>query len=108
MAKAEDVLSSKGEKLHTHQMSIRRIAEGKFIASHEMRNKRGEPPADPRRSVREHSLDDHKALAAHVAAAMAPDPDAEDEAGEMAGSPENEAGEAGGAVAPPSTGMAVR
>jgi hypothetical protein len=98
MAKAEDVLSSHGEKLHTHQMNIRRIAEGKFIAAHEMRNKRGEPPADPRRATREHSLDDHKALAAHVAAAMAPDPDAEDEAGEAVDSPENEPQGAGGAL----------
>jgi hypothetical protein len=106
MAKAEDVLGSKGEKLHTHEMHIRRIADGKYIASHQMRNKRGEAPSDPRRSTREHSLDDHKALAAHVAAAMAPDPDAEDEAGEMAGSPENEPGEAGGAVAGGATGTA--
>lgn len=101
MAKAEDVLSSKGEKLHTHQMSIRRIAEGKFIASHEMRNKRGEPPADPRRGLREHSLDDHKQLARHVEAAMAPDPDAEDEAGEGAPPPPPPGGPGGPPPPPP-------
>ena len=99
MAKAEDILGGQGEKLHTHAMHIRRIAEGKFVASHEMRNKHGDPPADPRRSNREHSLDDHKQLARHVEAAMAPDPDAEDEAGEMPGSPEDEPEGAGGAVA---------
>lgn len=105
MAKAEDVLGGKGERLHTHAMTIRRIADGKYIASHEMRNKRGDPPADPRRAVREHSLDDHKHLARHVEAAMAPDPDAEDEAAEPAGSPEDEPGEAGGAVAGGATGV---
>jgi hypothetical protein len=101
MAKAEDVLSSKGEKLHTHQMSIRRIADGKFIASHEMRNKHGEPPADPRRAVREHSLDDHKLLAQHVEDAMAPDPDADDEAGEEPPPPPPPPGRPGGPPPPP-------
>lgn len=97
--KAEDVLGSKGERLHTHQMNIRRIADGKFIAVHEMRNKRGEPPADPRRATREHSLDDRKALARHVEDAMAPDPDAEDEAGE--GPPPPPPGGPGGPPPPP-------
>jgi hypothetical protein len=87
MRRAKDVLASEGEKLHTHAMHIRRIAEGKYVATHEMRNKRGDPPNDPRRATREHSLDDAKALAQHVEAAMAPDPDAMDEAGEGPGGP---------------------
>lgn len=97
MSRAEDVLGSRGEKLHTHSIHIRRIAEGKFVASHEMRNKHGDPPSDPRRATREYGLDDHKHLARHVEGAMAPDPDASDEAGEAPGPEPGEPGEAGGA-----------
>ena len=101
MSRAEDVLGSKGEKLHTHAMHIRRIAEGKFVATHEMRNRHGDPPDDPRRATREHGLDDHRHLARHVEEAMAPEPDADDEAGEGPPPPPPPGGPGGPPPPPP-------
>lgn len=94
MRRAEQALSSRGEKLHTHAMHIRRIAEGKFIAEHELADRNGNPPEDPRRARREYSLNDHRHLANHVERAMAPPPP-DDEANEPPGPEEAEPGEPG-------------
>jgi hypothetical protein len=90
---AKDVLGSRGEKLHTHEMHIRRIADGKFLVTHDLRNKRGMPPMDGQHDRREHSVDNVKALAEHVAA-NAPE-EGEDPQEEAAESPAQEAAEAG-------------
>jgi hypothetical protein len=91
MDAAARALSSKGNKLHVHETHIRRIADGKFLVTHDLRDKHGHPPMDGQRDRREHSVDDVKALAAHVAA-NPPEESAQGEAGE---SPAQEAAEPG-------------
>jgi hypothetical protein len=91
MDKAKEALSSRGAKLHTHEMHIRRIADGKYLVTHDLRDKHGRPPMDGQSDRREHSVDNAKALGAHVEA-NAPEESPQEEAQE---SPAVEAAEPG-------------
>jgi hypothetical protein len=68
MDSAKDVLASKGEKLHVHETNVRRIRDGKFLVTHQMRDKHGHPPSDGQSEKREHSMDNIKDLLAHIQA----------------------------------------
>jgi hypothetical protein len=68
MDSAKDVLASKGEKLHVHETNVRRIRDGKFLVTHHMRDKHGNPPSDGQSEKREHSMDNIKDLLAHIQA----------------------------------------
>jgi hypothetical protein len=63
---AAKVLSSKGEKLHTHEMHIRRSDNKGFIAKHDLANKHGAPPRDGQKSSKEHTHPGMKELLADV------------------------------------------
>jgi hypothetical protein len=96
MDSAKDVLSRHGQKLHIHESHIRKIADGKFLVTHDLRDKHGRPPMDGQRDRREHSVDNVKGLAEHVAA-NPPEESAENPAEEAAESPAQEAAEGPGA-----------
>lgn len=97
-AHVRKILGGRGRKLHTHEMHIRRTANKGYIARHELRDSKGQPPADGQRGEMEYALPDHEALLAHVGRHMAPPEPAEpgDEGPEEAG-PED-AGQANGAT----------
>jgi hypothetical protein len=63
---AAKVLSSKGEKLHTHEMHIRRSDNKGFIAKHDLANKHGAPPSDGQKSSKEYTHSNMKELLANV------------------------------------------
>jgi hypothetical protein len=69
---AAKVLSSKGKKLHTHGMHLRRTANG-YIAKHELRDSKGQPPQDGQSADAEYNVAANPAeLAAHVQQHMGP------------------------------------
>jgi hypothetical protein len=71
-ASAAKVLSSKGKKLHTHGMNIRRTKNG-YIAKHELRDSKGQPPQDGQSADAEYNVGaDPAELAAHVQQHMGP------------------------------------
>lgn len=80
-AKAAQVLSAKGAKLHTHEMHIRRTKNG-FVAKHDLRDSKGHPPQDGQDSQAEYNMANTKELAAHVAEHMQPQPDEQADAQE--------------------------
>jgi hypothetical protein len=84
-ASAAAVLSSKGQKLHTEGMHIRRTANKGYVAKHELADKHGRPPTDGQKPDPEYALANHAALQAHVAEHMGPLPDAEDQEPPQAG-----------------------
>jgi hypothetical protein len=96
MDSAKDVLSRRGQKLHVHETHIRKIADGKFIITHSLRDKHGNPPMDGQRDRREHSVDNVKELAAHIEA-NPPEEASENPAEEASESPVQEAAEGSGA-----------
>jgi hypothetical protein len=77
-ASAAAILSSKGAKLHTHQMHIRRSANKKYIVEHELADKNGQPPQDGQSATAEHTVDNIAELQAHVGQHMQPLPEAQD------------------------------
>jgi hypothetical protein len=68
---AAKVLSSKGKKLHTHGMHLRRTANG-YIAKHELRDSKGQPPQDGQSAEAEYNVANPAELAAHVGQHMGP------------------------------------
>jgi hypothetical protein len=70
-ASAAKVLSSKGQKLHTHGMHIRRTKNG-YIAKHELRDSKGNPPQDGQSGDAEYNVANPAELAQHVAQHMGP------------------------------------
>ena len=63
---ATAALGGKGKrKLHTHQMTIRKTANGGFIAQHQMADANGMPPPDASQA-QEYALSDKAALMAHI------------------------------------------
>jgi hypothetical protein len=62
-------------------MHLRRIADGKFIARHDLRDGSGRPPMDGQSESAEYSLNNPAELAAHVAQHMAPPDDDADDTG---------------------------
>ena len=68
---AAKVLSSKGQKLHTHGMHIRRTKNG-YIAKHELRDGKGNSPQDGQNAEAEYNVADPAELAAHVSQHMGP------------------------------------
>jgi hypothetical protein len=91
MDAAARALGSRGQRLHVHETHIRRIADGKFLVTHDLRDRHGNPPMDGQSNRREHSVDNAKELAAHVEA-NAPEESPQEEAAE---SPMQEAAEPG-------------
>jgi hypothetical protein len=74
---AEKALASKGSKLHTHQMHIRRGTKGGYIAKHDLADDDGNPPQDGQSSTAEYPLGSHQAMMEHVAENMPPSADDE-------------------------------
>jgi hypothetical protein len=69
---AAKVLSSKGKKLHTEGMHLRRTKNG-YIARHELRDSKGHPPQDGQSGEAEYNVGaDPAELAAHVQQHMGP------------------------------------
>jgi hypothetical protein len=68
---AAKVLSSKGKKLHTHGMHLRRTANG-YIAKHELADSKGQPPQDGQSGEAEYNVANPAELAAHVQQHMGP------------------------------------
>jgi hypothetical protein len=68
---AAKVLASKGKKLHTHGMHLRRTKNG-YIARHELRDSKGNPPQDGQSADAEYNVADPAELAAHVQQHMGP------------------------------------
>jgi hypothetical protein len=67
MDAAAKILGAKGQKLHSHEIHIRRTAEkGKFIAKHDLRDKDGNPPQDGQRGEAEYALNSPQELLAHM------------------------------------------
>lgn len=85
-ASAAKVLASKGKKLHTEGMHLRRTKNG-YIAKHELRDGKGQPPQDGQSSDAEYNIANPAELAAHVQQHMGPvEPDdAQEEMSELAG-----------------------
>jgi hypothetical protein len=68
---AAKVLSSKGKKLHTHEMHLRRTQNG-YIAKHDLRDSKGQPPQDGQSGDAEYNVANPAELAAHVQQHMGP------------------------------------
>lgn len=76
---AAKVLAAKGKKLHTHGMQLRRTQNG-YIAKHELRDSKGNPPQDGQSAEAEYNVANPAELAAHVSQHMGPvEPDEEAE-----------------------------
>ena len=77
---AKKILGSKGKKLHTHEVHLRRTKNKGYIARHELRDKQCNPPMDGQRGDAEYSLPDKAAMLAHMGdhmGDMEPDDDEE-------------------------------
>lgn len=70
---AEKALASKGSKLHTHEMHLRRGTKGGYIAKHDLADENGHPPQDGQSPNAEYPLADHAAMMAHVGEHMGDD-----------------------------------
>lgn len=69
---AAKVLASKGSKLHTHEMHIRRGTKGGYITRHDLADDDGNPPTDGQRPTAEYPIASPDDLQAHVAEHMGP------------------------------------
>ena len=81
------MLGAKGKRLRTHTMNISRTDNKGYIATHELRDRDGNPPMDGQRSQKVYGLKDHNELAAHVAKHMGPPPPPEPDEDEEEGPP---------------------
>jgi hypothetical protein len=81
---AEQILGGKGAKLSTHGMHVTRTDNKKYLVTHQLRDKNGNPPTDGQRGEAMHSLNSPEELAAHIQAHMPLD-NAQEEMNEMAG-----------------------
>lgn len=79
-AAAKAILGGKGKKLHTHEVNLRRTENKGYIATHQLRDKHGNPPMDGQRGSKEYSLNDKKAMLAHMEQHMGEMEPDEDEA----------------------------
>jgi hypothetical protein len=69
---AAKILGSKGKQLRTHEIHIRRTAaKGKYIARHDLRDSKGNPPQDGQRDSAEYPLGSEQEMLAHVQQHMA-------------------------------------
>lgn len=69
---AKRILGHRGRKLHTHELHIRRTANKGYIARHDLRDSKGQPPDDGQRGEAEYAIPDQERLLAHVARHMGP------------------------------------
>lgn len=60
------ILAGKGQKLHTHEVHLRRTDNKGYVARHDLRDKHGRPPADGQRGEKEYSLADKTAMLQHI------------------------------------------
>lgn len=58
--------------MHTHEIHLKRLAEGKILAKHILADRDGVPPADGQRGDAEYALNNSDDLADHVKRYMAP------------------------------------
>ena len=63
---AKQVLGHRGAKLHTHTVHLERTANKGYIATHQMRDRKGRPPADGQDSERKFALANQAAMLAHL------------------------------------------
>jgi hypothetical protein len=82
---ASAILGSKGEKLHTNGMHLRRTANKGYIAKHELHNEKGQSPQDGQNPSPEYALANHAAMMAHVGEHMGPMPETQDQEPAQAG-----------------------
>jgi hypothetical protein len=80
------MLGAHGKKLRTHSMQIDRTDNKGFIATHQLRDRDGNPPSDGQRSQKVYGIPTHEELAAHVIKHLGPPqppepPDEDDEPG---------------------------
>ena len=75
---AKKILASKGAKLRTHEVHVRRTKNKGYIARHDLRDAHGNPPSDGQRSEAEYALPDKEAMLAHMAEHMDTEPDPND------------------------------
>ena len=77
---AEKILSGKGSKLSTHGIHIKRTDNQKYLVTHDLRDKNGNPPTDGQRPEATHTADSAQELATHIAQHMPlQDPDEQQE-----------------------------
>jgi hypothetical protein len=69
---AAKALASKGSKLHTHEMHIRRGTKGGYIVRHDLADQNGMPPSDGQSASAEYPIANAADLGAHVDEHMAP------------------------------------
>ena len=69
---AAKALASKGSKLHTHEMHIRRGTKGGYIVRHDLADKNGIPPTDGQSPTAEYPIANPADLQAHVDEHMGP------------------------------------
>lgn len=79
------ILGGKGAKLHTHAMHLRRTANKGYIAKHEMRDSKGQPPKDGQDPEREYSLANKAQMLAHVEQHMGDQPQQDDDDEQQSG-----------------------
>lgn len=77
---AKKILGGKGKKLHSHEVSVRRTDGKGYIAKHQLRDKRGNPPSDGQRGEAEYALPDKAAMLAHLEQHMGDQEPDDDEA----------------------------
>jgi hypothetical protein len=78
---AQKILGGSGKKLHTHEVHLRRTKNKGYIARHELRDSKGNPPTDGQRHEAEYALPDKAAMLAHMEQHMGDqqEPDQDDE-----------------------------
>lgn len=73
-------LGGKGRKMHTHEIHLKRLEDGKVLARHTLADRQGNPPQDGQRSEKEFALNSPEELAAHIQQHMGPmEPDEDDQ-----------------------------
>lgn len=71
-------LGGHGKKLHTHEMTLRRLEKGRVLATHHLTDKNGNPPSDGQRSMKEYALNQED-VGDHVNEHMGPPQSDDDE-----------------------------
>jgi hypothetical protein len=77
---ARKALGGKGKKLHTQEITLRRLEKGKVLATHRLADKDGNPPMDGQKSQMEYALEQGE-LGQHVQDHMGDIPDEDENVG---------------------------
>lgn len=76
------ILGGRGKKLHSHEVHLRRTDNGAYVARHDLRDNRGNPPMDGQRGEAEYALADKAAMLEHMSQHMGDTEPDDDEAQE--------------------------